>query len=752
MSVDHCVSKRWQSFLGLLVVTLLIATPVWCQDVVTLTVASGSTASTRAADDFATTVLGDPWDFSNTADLAWQENLTSISINTTNAPGLLTATAKSNSSGYSGLIYPLFEGFAERYSLLHDDLTATFPRSGLETPVNSSEYHKLSFRMKNEYRSNIRIFWNDGSSSSLEFPSAYENMATLNDKYLLSQYYSHLKTPGGEIFDLDITDIAQFDIYDGSWLNSISSIAIEPSTENTIGKTSVDWIRLYRPDPNSLLTLNFRYNGYFSNDTHIVNLYIKNTSSGSEPALVRHYFGEAPNNTNALYYYSDFQFQIDKGAFPPGTYSLYASVSECSLNGPDTDNIYPACDEKTATRSSPILITIQAPPKITIQAPSIISGPEYSERELKNRWDMNVESDLLNFSALLPLSRLGLATQAIVFSADANEGSKLYAATTGRITSGATSPLLLGDASPDNPQIHLTTKTDIAIDTYRYRFLTYRMWLPATIPLPSALEDMSDDKAMVTGPVFWNYDMSDDVGSNKPNVVRPGWNTYTVDLWDSYNGDGFDWFYDYLGVSHLRIDPVSRRDVIPFKIDWVRLNEENRPSADNKFRIEFKLSDTDSATASVQILRDEDEQFDLLDTSTWGEPIVTLSALKSGTGTTHSYVWDTSTTLEGVYYLHFVVNDGSNVVHKYSSVEVVVEEPIAPTPPPVRVPLDYDGDWLSDPVVYRPATGEYFQKLSGSQPVYYQWVKGIDFYPVEGDFDGDGQSDLALAFPFQGYI
>src|SRR5690606_27430843 len=75
--------------------------------------------------------------------------------------------------------------------------------------------------------------------------------------------------------------------------------------------------------------------------------------------------------------------------------------------------------------------------------------------------------------------------------------------------------------------------------------------------------------------------------------------------------------------------------------------------------------------------------------------------------------------------------------------------------PPVssaNPPLDYDNDGASDPVVYRASEGRYFQRRSGSGLVGIQWVAGDQFNPVQGDFDGDGITDLALVFDFFGYL
>ena len=63
----------------------------------------------------------------------------------------------------------------------------------------------------------------------------------------------------------------------------------------------------------------------------------------------------------------------------------------------------------------------------------------------------------------------------------------------------------------------------------------------------------------------------------------------------------------------------------------------------------------------------------------------------------------------------------------------------------VPVPADYDGDGLTDLAVYRPASGVWWVKLSGSggrtQPT--KLGEGGDV-PLPGDYDGDGQTDFAV--------
>jgi FG-GAP-like repeat len=80
--------------------------------------------------------------------------------------------------------------------------------------------------------------------------------------------------------------------------------------------------------------------------------------------------------------------------------------------------------------------------------------------------------------------------------------------------------------------------------------------------------------------------------------------------------------------------------------------------------------------------------------------------------------------------------------------------PVAPPNAPgglgdIPVPGDYDGDGQIDIAVFRSTTGEWFIARSASPPLQVGWGTNGDV-PVPADYDGDHRTDLAVFRPSSG--
>ncbi len=298
------------------------------------------------------------------------------------------------------------------------------------------------------------------------------------------------------------------------------------------------------------------------------------------------------------------------GVLPPGAYTLRITTVDGT------------------TRSQ--AFTINAPPTIRVTDPSRITGADYATTVLGNAWDMSSPNDI---------------------QASANLTGVTFDGQLNATGSGDPNVTLLGN----------TNNANAAIDTSKYRYLTYRMQI-----------DGAFDGLYSLATVAWASASTLDAGSvtfTRPMLVWPGANSYTVDLAGLTEANGgldprfgterLPWTAS--SKTQFRFDPHEFSSRV-FHLDDVKLTA--IPVASGTYTIRYAGSDADASdTPTVALFYDTDQ-----DPANGKTAIVSGLAL-SGSG---SYAWDTSVVTPGTYYVYAEASDGVQTSGAYSDAPIQI--------------------------------------------------------------------------------
>ena len=202
----------------------------------------GTADKIAAGRDYATEILGDPWDMDNVEDFNLNESL-NVS-GPTYANGTFSCTASSNDPN-------LF--------LLDPGLTGTQRngRTGKNFPIDTTTYRYFSIRMNVSVASSMQVFWFTGSS----FVSGFAASSFVQT------------TPGFRIYTIDLatTTIVAGDV--ASWAGQPATGLRLDHTAAPGSTVQVDWVRLTAAgDASTTFTTAFVANDPGSNA--VVNMYL----------------------------------------------------------------------------------------------------------------------------------------------------------------------------------------------------------------------------------------------------------------------------------------------------------------------------------------------------------------------------------------------------------------------------------------------------------------------------------------------
>lgn len=643
-------------------------------------------------DDFATEVLQNPWDFNQAWDIGWYESFSRSGISVSG--GVWTGVQ----SAAGAYVFPLFSGFQN--SFIGEPLPGdnALPKQGMSYPIDASKYSLLSFKMKTSSPSSYAVMWNAGTGNY--WPDGTQMGASYDGIYHSSRAYP-MPANRDRLYVFDMSNLkSSFEQVSGRWGGSVVALRIDPTFMAEAG-TSVafDWVRLADPSTSKNFTLKWQTSGL--PESRVVKLYYDNDNRGKDGVLFKWFSDESDPG----------EYSLNTAMFPPGEYYFYIVIEYGS-----------GLTKKVESNYSPLL-AVNGRPGGYFSSPSAVSGDDYATTEVGNPWDMSDSADVAN----LPGSEWP----------DEWRQFSSHSFNNGLFQAVANAPI--APALETDVQVHLNVNPNRPIDTSKYRYLTYRMAVD-----PTNFKDIHDEvkNGWVSRIVYWNLALFGDGGHPHAQSLYEGYNTYTLDMWkEGSTESGLAWGGNK-HLAHLRIDPLETSIPTWFFLDWVKLTAENREN-NGAYTISWDLSDVEGRALSFSLYYDTDDQgFD-------GTLIKTFESISAGAG---SHVWDMSGLPDASsYYVYGVVSDQYSTKRFYSTTPVATG---SYTPPAAsqKVPYDYDGDFRSDPVIYRPDAGGLYYILQSTVGVSVVSWGTSGYKPVSGDFDGDKKEDYNVVVESGGYL
>ena len=658
-------------------------------------ISPSSSTNVPDGDEFATSVVGMPWNMQNLRRIPYDINFYQPSVEN----GVWAGTFLSQ----GGFYYPLNRGFSTpSYNIYFSRFDAGIPYGPLN-PLDASKYSRLSFRAAQNNRSYLYFFWyhtyGQTENNYLGFADAD---GAIND---MVEYPDTVR-----IYDLDMTGKSFYSnrlpgfngplAQSGNWTGTLYGFYILPSNLGPAGSQhQVSWIRAYNPATSPIIPVEWATDGLTPGYSFSVQLYVDTDSTGHDGELLQ--TGINPEAGS---------YPIYTAAFPPGNYYFYLKLVVAM----------PYSFMTAAYSKYSSCVHIGSAPTFEFTAPSFTSGTDYATAELGNPWDMNDASDIYS---------------------NVNVSGMTFAS--GLLTATANAPV--PPATESDAQLWLSTVKNgqtLPIHSEFYRYLTFRMRVDPTGYI-NALDRIQ--RGWVSRWIWAKSDFIVDGSYSKDVPLLEDWHSYTVDLWDNT-------FLETVGnlslpqagweeisrVNYLRFDPLEVPADTIFQLDEVKLCSYNAPANDT-YPLSWVVGDEDSHSVNIAL------SYGTLNGNLFSGTLITNLTQAPGAG---SYQWNTAGLVAGQYYIQAVISDGSHTLTRVSAAPVYVGVNGGfnlHVPNGVPIQRDYDADGKTDPGVYEEATGLWTVLLSASGYAQVTASFGSSGWQAcPADFDGDGKADPAI--------
>jgi hypothetical protein len=388
----------------------------------TITAPSG-TDVVASANDYATTVLQDPWDMNQRTDLGWF-------INSNDHPLAGWSSVNFNGGVFSGVVQS-----ASNVWLLETAFANAAPigKFGANFPIDANKYRFAALRMR--VPTALGGMWFTWSTNSIFDPPGQSSSNVV------------FTSQGWRIY---IVDLATLGISAGTepWAGMKRSLMLHPTPfgEPAGGTVQIDWVRLVENQPSLFRTITWSGGGSYD-------IYLDNNDTPTSDA--NQTLGLVASNV------SGGSYQLNVGALAPGDYYV-------AMRPAGSSNSF---------SYSPGFFRVNAPATITVTSPSDEgSADDFATVHLNNPWDMTSMSD---FDHMLNVQGAGIVT---VPNAETEAGVSLgnitafsAASTVGEFSASPCASFAKPALFPMHQSVRGLTRR---IDPQRYRILTAEFGLP----------------------------------------------------------------------------------------------------------------------------------------------------------------------------------------------------------------------------------------------------------------------------------
>ena len=588
------------------------------------------------AGDYATLVLGDPWDMSEYSDVSKYINEAGerdVLRNIVVANGQFSATSVGDvMTAQNGWFHVLFPGY---------ETSVHVGKIGSAMPIQSNQYQCLYMALKTDSPAanlfgpdQYRVFWwGDDRINTQGAPYGFTQGIAL-----YPEYGAAAPNPIWKLYKIDLANTRMPPEVPGlvRWQDKATwqGIRIDP-TINANVNFAVDWVRLTSCQAQPVTVT-------FIPNPSITAVWLRPVNSNHRILVATDV-----NGANRSY-------QLDIQGVQPGEYYV----------GFGTHGVNASCciSESTTT------LKINQTPIVHFTNPTLYTGEDFATVS-GNAWDMDSPADIISVECI---STHWFENNALWFVTppDAQQPPDCVGGP----------PDYVGDA-----RLRFNMPNGQTINPAEYRYLSFRMfdgqpW--QRIPRGSMARLVWTIQGDSNRPGYECHLVSQDITFNV------GWNTYTVDLWDVLGGSAEEWagecaslpknWRESSPILKLRFDPNENITSGNFQqaLDWLRITKPNRVKQGEFYPIgldNFFPNQNPTITlyyTTNPATQPKQQVLVVYEPSLPGEPpsgdyalylpVITNGVLPVGVDSDYTFLWDTRTVALGEYYICAEVTDGLN--------------------------------------------------------------------------------------------